>query len=205
VSGATAGKKTPVVSSTGGSSPVSDNSDLRLEAEGIVGDLDLVPLLSAYGRARVVGSVALDLVVKFDIDVHLLVHSDDVLPVVDHVCRQLLNDDRIHEIRLSDHRSRGGVKVGIEEYPGASGNWSIDIWITNSLETTGFDLVDRLKAAIGPQHREVILELKRYYHRRGRLRDGLSALIYEAVVDGGIQNRTEFEQFMRRRDARRSR
>jgi len=45
---------------------------LKREAEKIISELDLVRLLSAYGEARVVGSVAQDLV-KLDIDLHLLV------------------------------------------------------------------------------------------------------------------------------------
>jgi hypothetical protein len=45
---------------------------LRREAEEIIARLGLLEMLRSYGRAEVVGSVALDLVVRRDIDIHLL-------------------------------------------------------------------------------------------------------------------------------------
>jgi hypothetical protein len=52
---------------------------LKREAERIIEELDLLRLLSTYGEARIVGSVALDLIVKLDIDIHLLFDDPDVL------------------------------------------------------------------------------------------------------------------------------
>lgn len=60
-------------------------SRLKAEAEGVIEELGLLGLLWGYGRAGVVGSVALDLIVKRDIDVHLLVAGRDLLEVVDGV------------------------------------------------------------------------------------------------------------------------
>ena len=61
---------------------------LKSEAEGIVRKLSLLELLRRYGEARVVGSVALDLVVKKDIDIHVLTGEHDLFRVVDSVYRQ---------------------------------------------------------------------------------------------------------------------
>ena len=169
---------------------------LRTEAEEILQNLDLLELLNRYGEAQVVGSVALDLVVKRDIDVHLVVRSSDLLGTVDEIYHQLLEKEHIREVRISDYRDRASMKIGIDTYPGASGHWSIDIWMTHRVETTGFALVDRLKRALRPEHREAILRIKTEYHRRGRLRDGFSASIYEAVVDKGVQSVEDFHRFL---------
>jgi catabolite regulation protein CreA len=60
---------------------------LKREAERIIEELDLLRLLSAYGEARIVGSVALDLIVKLDIDIHLLVDDPDVLEVANGISK----------------------------------------------------------------------------------------------------------------------
>ena len=166
-------------------------SQLKREAEGIIAELNLLKLLTAYGDARVVGSVALDLIVKLDIDIHILVRNEDLLEVINDIYRKLLNHDSVHEVRISDYRDQG-VKLGIDSYPGVSGNWSIDIWVTNKVEETGFEMVERLRGEMSMEHRKNIMAIKSYYHERGLLRDGISSLIYSAVVEKGVQNVNEF-------------
>ena len=174
---------------------VDESSSLKREAEQIIRDLALLEFLRRYGEAQLVGSVALDLVVKRDLDLHVLVNTPDLLGVVDAVYRYLLKQEHIHEVRISEYRDHGGVKVGVDTYPGTTGDWSLDIWVTDRVETTGFELVIRLREGLRPEHRHAILELKREKHRRGQLRDGLSKLIYEAVVEKGICSVEEFNQF----------
>ena len=175
---------------------VEESSSLKQEAEQIVWDLAILEFLQRYGEAQLVGSVALDLVVKRDVDLHVLVDIPDLLGVVDAVYRYLLKQEHIHEVRISDYRERGGVKVGVDAYAGISGDWSIDIWVTDQAETTGFELVNRLRERLKPEHRKVILEIKREKHRQGQLRDGLSKLIYEAVVEKGVRSVGEFNQLL---------
>ncbi len=165
---------------------------LKAEAEAILDGLSLLPVLRRYGDARVVGSVALDLIVKLDIDVHVLISDPDLLSVAQSVSRHLLDQAHVHEVRLSDYRASGAVKVGVDAYPGHSGIWSIDVWITNRPETIGFALVDRFKDSLSPEQRAAILQIKRHYHERGELRNGLSGLIYEAVVDRAVRSVEEF-------------
>jgi len=179
--------------------PANDTSaELKAEAETVLRKLHLPATLSRHGQARVVGSVALDLLVRRDIDVHLLISSNDVMGVCDQVYRQLLRQADIHEVRISDHRDRGGVKIGIDAYPGGAGVWAIDIWITDRPETTGFALVERLNRELKGEHRQAILAIKRHYHAEGKLRDGLSAQIYEAVANHGVRTVDDFERFLAR-------
>ena len=177
---------------------------LKSEAEGIVRKLSLHELLKRYGEARVVGSVALDLVVKKDIDIHVLTGEHDLFRVVDSVYRALLEYEDIRDVRISDYRERAGILVGIDTYPGDSGNWSIDIWITDRADTTGFALVDRLSKELRPQHREAILEIKRVYYRQGLLRDSMSNTIYEAVMKAGVRDLAGFQRFLSRQPSGRA-
>lgn len=170
---------------------------LRSEAEGIIRDLGLVELLSKHGEAAVVGSVALDLIVKRDIDVHLLIRGGSLLSVADDVYHALLDRGGIREVRISDYRAKGGLKIGVDSFSAPSGEWSIDIWITDRSETTGFALVERLKGALSPAQRKAVLRIKRHFHVRRQLRDGLSTRIYLAVVDDGIRTVEAFQNLMK--------
>jgi hypothetical protein len=167
-------------------------SPLKREAEGIIEELDLLRLLSAYGEARIVGSVALDLIVKLDIDIHLLVDNPDVLEAVNRISNSLLTYENVPEVRITKIPGHG-IKVGVDRYPSGSGDWSIDILVTNDPNSTAFDSVERLRASLTPEQRETILALKRHYYAEGRLRDGMSHRIYTAVVERGVRTIDEFE------------
>ncbi len=168
---------------------------LKAEAEQIVRRLRLVECLAQYGDAEVVGSIALDLVVKRDIDIHVVVEPGKLLSVCDEVCsgwRQLCPETNVH---CGDYRDCGGIKVGVDSFAGPSGPWSIDIWITDNPTITGFALLHDLKGRLSPQMREAILEIKAHYNALGMLRNGLSRRIYYAVADHGVLTLEDFERF----------
>ena len=100
-------------------------SPLKREAENIIEDLNLLETLGELGEARIVGSVVLNLIVKLDIDVHVVVTKTDLLKAVNEVYSRLLERPEIDEVRISDYRP-DGVKLGIDCYRGESGDWSID-------------------------------------------------------------------------------
>jgi hypothetical protein len=170
-------------------------SSLVQEANSIVRDLKLLEILQSYGEARIVGSVALDLVVKLDIDLHLLAGTPDLLSVVDGIYHRLLVREAVHEVRITDWRTAGGVKIGIDCYPASSGDWSIDIWVTDRPEATAFAFVDRLLRDLQPEHRAAILTIKNYFHQQGLLRDGISPVIYKAVLEAGVRTVEEFQSY----------
>lgn len=171
---------------------------LRDEALQIIDDLGLLVSLSPYGEARIVGSVALNLVVKRDIDIHLVLNRLDLMDAVDEITRLLLDEEHIQEIRISDYRGLDSIKIGIDTFPGYSGQWSVDIWITTDIATTGFALTDRLIAEMLPEHRTLILDIKRELHRENRLRDGMSSAIYKAVVDDNVGSAAEFHRYIKK-------
>ena len=181
---------------------MTEKSRLRIEAEQVIEDLDIMGLLNAYGHARIVGSVALDLIVKRDIDIHALVLLRDTMEMAQHLLSVLLKAEGVTEVTVKDYRERASLKVGIEEYQGESGPWSIDIWLTTDVSTTGFALVDEMEETLDEGLRETILSIKRHYHIRDLLQNGLSSLIYRAVTEGRVQNANEFEQWLARTQLR---
>ena len=169
---------------------------LQSEALQIIDDLGLIVALSQYGEARIVGSVALNLVVKRDIDIHLVLERVDLMDAVYKITRLLLDEEHIQEIRISDYRERDSIKIGIDAFPGFSGQWSVDIWITTDAATTGFAQTDRLIAELLPEHRTLILDIKHELHQQNILRDGMSSLIYKAVVDDNVGSAAEFHRYI---------
>ena len=77
---------------------------LKKEANGITAEQNLLELLSQFFDAQLVGSVALGLIVKLDIDLHPFVITNDLLFVTGQVYHELLNNNKIREIRISDYR-----------------------------------------------------------------------------------------------------
>ncbi len=168
---------------------------LRREAEEIIERLSLFRILKKYGETRVVGSVVLELIVKLDLDLHVLLSTYPLMESVNRITNELLNHENIHEVRISDYRPQG-IKIGIDDCPSTSGNWTIDIWLTTDLSTTAFDQAERMFPHLTSEKRDTILALKRHYHKMGKLRDGISRLIYESVLNGV----TSVEEFERTRE-----
>jgi len=150
-------------------------------------------LLERYGETQVVGSVVLELIVKLDLDIHVLLPHGDLMNVTNKITTELLNTEGIREVRISDYRrTNNGIKIGIDECPAPSGNWTIDIWLTKDWTTTGFANTERINADLTPKHREIVLRLKQHYYDKGLLRDGISSKIYDAVLNG-VTTIDEFE------------
>lgn len=169
---------------------------LRDEAFEIIKAYGFLELLGQYGEARLVGSVALNLVVKPDIDFHLLIAKSDVATVAGSIQSSLTADKRIRNLRVSDYMDNYSLKIGIDHLPGRSAEWSIDIWITTDVSTTGFEDTERIRSLLTEDKRNLILELKRFYFGKGQLHDSMSSVIYRAVLEDGISNLGEFQEYL---------
>ncbi len=167
---------------------------LKNEALNILEELKLIEFLNQYGKTDIVGSVSLDLIVKLDIDLALVIREIDLFPTTNQIYKYLLNHPKVKEVRITDWRKEGGLKLAIDEYPFVSGNWSIDIWVTNQSQSTGLKLSKELNKKLNKTHRELILKIKKHYHHKNLLKDGLSLRIYGAVVDDNIQTLEKFQE-----------
>lgn len=86
------------------------------------------------------------------------------------------------------------VKLGIDAYPGPSGDWSIDIMVTDRIERTGFALAERINHQRTAEQRLATLAIKGDCYSRGELKGGISRRIYEAVLDHGVMTREDFRK-----------
>jgi len=75
----------------------------------------------------------------------------DLFAVADELYRHLLDHDRVREVRVTDFRGRGSLKVAVDRYAGPSGDWKIDIWVTNRPETVDLEGTARLARTLTPE------------------------------------------------------
>jgi len=169
-------------------------SNDKKEALSIVENLNILPKLSSYGRAELVGSVVLDLIVKRDIDIHLLLVQDNLISVAQEVVGFLLQKSDVQQVRATKYYG-DSINITIDSYKGSSGDWSIDIWLTTNKDRTGFEKTEKLKKELMQKQRETIMQLKEYMHKQGRLRDGMSSVIYKAVIESEVRTPEELELF----------
>lgn len=191
-------KIAPIYSPSGKQPSMANVTSLHEEALLIVEELALLDRLEPFGTVQLVGSVALDLVVKPDIDIHLLLDdSQDVLTAAREIFGMLITHPEIDELRITDYLEIHSLKLGIDRYPGNLSDWSIDLWITSDVTTTGFQDLEEFREKLDENKKHIILTIKRAYHRKGLLEDGLSSRVYRAVLDEGVSNLEEFEKTIR--------
>ena len=169
--------------------------NLRDEAFSVISELNLLDLLKDHGKAELVGSVALDLIVKPDTDIHLFTTDSDLLGKVNEVYSILLEHQKVSEVRISDYRP-SGVKIGIDRYQGKFRSWDIDIWISDKPDSFAFEQTKSILSKLTVEDRRTIMEIKRHFYKLGQLRNGLSHKIYNAVLDHNVKNIYEFEKIL---------
>lgn len=172
-------------------------SVLKIEAEKLVEELGILSLVKEYAvQAQVVGSVATDLLVKRDIDVHVLL--EEGYPSLDVACelaRRLLKRSKVSRVRIEHYKTLECVNLALDNLQGDSGDWSFDVWLTHRRDRTGFSDAKRLSDDLTDEQREAIMKIKRYAYDRGLLSNGFSTKIYDAVLNHGVLSVEAFCKF----------
>ena len=177
--------------------------ELYREAMGLLRRLGLMRMVREVGRAWLVGSVPLKLIVKPDIDVHVLVGADDTplaeAPEVDAaltIARGLMERCGVRKLEVLRFLFRRAVKVGFDQRVGDR-TWHIDVWVTSDRENLGTGPTRWVRRRLTPALRRAILRLKRYYAERDMCRFGMSAELYRAVIEHGVRTPQQFLDYAR--------
>lgn len=166
-------------------------SFLCTEASVLLNELNLLPFLRQFGDARVVGSVALDVVVTRDIDVHMQVPPSLMTTMPTRV-EEYLREQFVFDILIEERRKLGGINVRVEDHMGPSGSWNIDIWLTDRFELTDFSLLERLRRELLPVHYTIVQDIIRALQWRGELNSRIVNKVFLAVLEHGVHNIDEF-------------
>jgi len=177
--------------------------ELYREARALLRRLRLMKMVREVGQAWLVGSVPLKLIVKPDIDVHVLVGDDDTplteRPEVDaalSITRGLMERCGVRKLEVLRFLFRRAVKIGFDQRVGDR-TWHVDVWVTSDPENLGVKPTRWVRRRLTPALRRAILRLKRYYAERDMCRFGMSAELYRAAIEHGVRTPRQFLDYAR--------
>ncbi len=171
-----------------------------------------MPLLSGIGRPVRVGSSALGLMVRRDIDITVIAPRLDgatLAALAGIGARLMAEDGMVGGVRFRNDAGHwnvapadypDGLYLGLTVRDDAGEDWSFDIWVVDDpgrqpdlkhLETMPPKLTDAARARI--------LAIKRHLAATPRSTPLPSAWVYEAVLDHGIVDPEGFERWLAER------
>ena len=182
-----------------------EQARLQVEAADVLGDLDLVATLESVGVPHSVGSRALGLMVRRDIDLTVACEQLDLrglyrlgehVALHPHVRSLRFRDDTGHW--NVDPQYPDGVYWGVEYVGGNGARWNLDVWFVDQPWRQP-DLRDlqELAPLLDESRRVRILEIKRALHDDPRYGKQLCGRdIYVAVLRHGATTVEDFEAYL---------
>lgn len=182
---------------------------LQAEADEIVRQLHLDELLEAIGNPIRVGSSAMGLMVRRDVDITvscLRLDAGALEAFAGIGARLMQMTDSVVAVRFRN--DTGAWNTEPDKYPDGlylwlsvraqnQSMWTIDIWLVDQPDRQP-DLthLKTLMPRMNDQDRETILRIKKALAERPQTKDKISsALVYEAVMDHGVRTVYEFESW----------
>jgi hypothetical protein len=177
-------------------------AQLRAEADAVAVQLELDPLLKPLGEPTIVGSAALGLMTRRDLDITVICATLDNATRVGVAAAgaRLASLPRVREVRFrndtglwnTDARYPDGLYLGVTYRALDERNWTLDIWFVDEPERQP-DLthIRVLPPRLDAKSRETILEIKDGLARpEGQTQS--SYHVYRAVLDHGISTVAAF-------------
>jgi hypothetical protein len=176
-----------------------NNTELKQEADLLIGRCELPELLAVYPAWVIGGSYSYDLMCWRDLDIYVLDPQHD-LKCCFEIGYELTARLAAKKSRFTNNVGSApnglywGIKLGDER----RGAWKLDVWF---LAQADFDqhaaYSSNLRARLTPEQRSSILEIKEAYWRRPEYRDTITSdLIYRAVLDNGVRSISDFARFV---------
>jgi hypothetical protein len=197
------------------SKSIDDQNLLQNEADDVVELLGLLPRLERIGRPVRVGSSAMGLMVRRDIDITVICETldDAARDSVARLGAQLMTTDQVGGVRFRNDSGDwnadpsaypDGLYIGIFVCTPGGENWNLDVWFIDQPERQP-DLahLTTMLPRITDKDREVILAIKRELAKTPRQLPSnvRSFLVCKAVVDDGVQDTMAFGAWLANRSS----
>ena len=184
---------------------LAEQDELQVESNAVVDALGLNQSLAVVGEPVRVGSSALGLLVKRDVDITVIcpdlgkaVHEG----VVD-IGAELARHHRVERVLFrndtgdwnTDADYPDGFYLGVTCRSATGEPWNLDIWFVDEPERQpDLQHVKALPARLTPETRTAILEIKKAYLGRPEYGKSVNGYeIYRAVLDDDVRTPEEFE------------
>ncbi|MCD9140959.1 hypothetical protein [Streptomyces albireticuli] len=183
---------------------------LQAEADEVAADLGLAALLADRGEAVRVGSAALGLMVRRDLDITVVCPELDAATTkaVAGIGAELAVHDRVRQIRFRDDTGHwntdplypDGLYLGVEYRSGAGREWTLDIWFVDEPgRQPDLAHVRALPPRLTDGHRATILRIKEVLAGRPENSPKVPSYdVYRAVLDDGVTTVEEFDAWCAR-------
>lgn len=192
--------------------PLNQQEELQKESHQVLEKLNLVEILSKYGKPTLVGSVTLGLMTWKDIDIEVITDNPNKEDIAN-IASTLINlpNYRIdltvinNEDKHNPHTPKGiylGIKyfddIPIQEQFGASEKvWKIDIWFLTKENAQGAIKTKEIEEKLTDEKRKIILEIKEALATNPKYRKTIFSMdIYNAVLDNEVKNLEEFKGYL---------
>lgn len=171
----------------------------RRMAESILADLRLLERWRRYGRPVIVGALAYDLIVDYDIDMEIYCPEIQI----DHgfeILRQCAQNQRVTNAQFFNglHGPDQALYWQLRYLDEGGNHWKIDMWSAPNdypLPRSEY-FVDPMNQALTQESRRIILELKdaRMNHQDLQC---LSIDLYRAVMEDGVQTADDLRNWLK--------
>lgn len=178
---------------------------LQKQADEVLSRLDLINILSKYGKAKMIGSVALGLMTWPDIDIDLEsnvgVNDKDYFKIL----KEIFSQKNIKQLMLIDNRDSFEKNRPKSMYVGVifdlrGIDWKIDIRYLDSSDSWAEKYLNQTKAKLSQEKIKTILEIKTTFHNHSNYGKEFSGYdIYSAALDKDISSVEEFSDYLKSR------
>jgi hypothetical protein len=183
---------------------------LQAEADAIVRKLDLQRLLCAAGNPIRVGSSALGLMVRRDIDITTVCDRLDAATrrTIAEIAGELMLDQRVGAVRyrndtgfwnVEPHAYPDGLYLAVTYRSEKDEDWNLDLWFVDEPDRQpDIAHLRTLLPRLTDENRETIIHIKTELAAKAPkgIRPPSSALVYEAVLDHNVATTAEFEAWL---------
>ncbi len=180
---------------------------LQTEADTVYDDLHLGRLLTPIGNPVRVGSSALGLMVRRDLDVTVVCPKlgDETRGAVAQVGARLTADPHVRQVQFrndtghwnTDPSYPDGLYLGVRYRSGQARDWTMDIWFVDEPERQP-DLADleTMPARLTPDARVAILSIKQAWADRAEYGASVGSVdVYRSVLDDGVRTPEQFDRW----------
>lgn len=189
-----------------------DQDAVRAEAEGVYRDLRLDEVLGEVGAPTVVGSAALGLMVRRDLDVDVVCERLDEAAVaaVAEAGSRLATHPRVRVVTFRNDRGAwneepdaypDGLYLGVECRAVSGAVWNLDVWFLDEPERQPSSAhLTTLRPRLTDETRAAVIEIKRAWADRTEYGTTVRSYdVYRAVLDDGVRDPAGFETWVARR------
>lgn len=183
---------------------------LQDEASEVAAELDLVARLARVGEPTRVGSAALGVMVRRDLDYTVTcAQLEEVRDAIAQLGAALAGHPQVRQVAIRDDTGRwntdplypDGLYLGVQCRSARGSDWNLDLWFVDEPERQP-DLahLGELLPALTDEHRVAILQIKHARASRPEHRAATTSYdVYRAVLDDGVSTVEEFDAWAGRR------